>query len=87
MKFSWICGIFMSSNKEMLAFVFFRSSKNLYSNLAKGVGEIFEFIVWSIVLGLGEVFLDELGVVLVEREDCLGVVVVGEAILGVPGCY
>jgi len=74
----------MNSNKEMLDFFFFRSSRNSYSNLAKGGGEIFGFFVWSIVFGLEEVFLDELGVVSVKREYCLGEVVVGEEGLGVP---
>jgi hypothetical protein len=59
-------------------FVFFRSSRKSYSNLAKGVGEIFGFFVGSIILGLEGVVLEELGVVLVEEEGCLGVEVVGE---------
>ena len=85
MIFSWICGIFISSNKEMLSFVLFRSSSNSYSNPAKGVGEIFHFVAWSIILGLEGVVLEELGVVLVEEEGCLGVEVVGEVGLVVLG--
>ena len=59
---SHCCGNDQISNMEMLAFFFFRSSKISYSNLAKGVGEVFGFVVWSIVLGLEGVFLDEIGI-------------------------
>jgi len=60
----------------MLSFVFFRSCRKSYSNLAKGVGAIFGFFVGSIILGLEGVFLEELVVVVVEEEVCLGVNVV-----------